>query len=132
MLLSAPAIKKHLEFGRIAIDPFDELNLGSCQYDVTLGGTCWRRINYNESVIHNPYDPECGWDLDSACPAKLEKQSFKNVGADDGCIVLQPGEIILGHTKEFIGSRCDSITTMMKTRSSVGRNMITVCYCAGM
>jgi dCTP deaminase len=43
---------------------------------------------------------------------------------------LAPGETILGHTQEFIGGR-KSVTTMMKARSSMGRNFIEVCKCAG-
>jgi dCTP deaminase len=44
--------------------------------------------------------------------------------------MLRPGETILAHTNEFIGGR-DSVTTMMKARSSLGRNFIEVCKCAG-
>ncbi|PSO45304.1 MAG: hypothetical protein BRC25_02590, partial [Parcubacteria group bacterium SW_6_46_9] len=48
----------------------------------------------------------------------------------DEVIVLDPGETILAHTQEFIGGR-NTITTMMKARSSLGRNFIEVCKCAG-
>jgi hypothetical protein len=40
------------------------------------------------------------------------------------------GKTILGHTNEFLGGR-GSVTTMMKARSSMGRNFIEVCKCAG-
>ena len=40
------------------------------------------------------------------------------------------GETILAHTIEFIGGK-NYITTMMKARSSMGRNFIEVCKCAG-
>jgi deoxycytidine triphosphate deaminase len=40
------------------------------------------------------------------------------------------GETILAHTNEFIGGR-ETVTTMMKARSSMGRNFIEVCKCAG-
>jgi dCTP deaminase len=43
---------------------------------------------------------------------------------------LEPGETILAHTSEFIGGK-NHITTMMKARSSMGRNFIEVCKCAG-
>jgi dCTP deaminase len=45
-------------------------------------------------------------------------------------ILLNPGETILCHTQEFIGARRGA-TTMMKTRSSLGRNFIETCKCAG-
>ena len=52
------------------------------------------------------------------------------ISPDDKVILLEPGETILAHTNEFIGGK-DHITTMMKARSSLGRNFIEVCKCAG-
>lgn len=49
---------------------------------------------------------------------------------EDLIIWVAPGETILGHTEEFIGGR-HNVTTMMKARSSMGRNFIEVCKCAG-
>jgi dCTP deaminase len=46
-------------------------------------------------------------------------------------LLLQPGESILGHTREFIGGR-NHITCMVKARSSLGRTNVTVCRDAGM
>ena len=57
-------------------------------------------------------------------------QRLENVDASDRVIFLKPGETILGHTNEFIGGR-KTVTTMMKARSSMGRNFIEVCKCAG-
>jgi deoxycytidine triphosphate deaminase len=55
---------------------------------------------------------------------------LENISSSDRIIWLKPGETILGHTNEFIGGR-RTITTMMKARSSMGRNFIEVCKCAG-
>jgi len=52
------------------------------------------------------------------------------ISPDDMVILLDPGETILAHTDEFIGGK-NHITTMMKARSSLGRNFIEVCKCAG-
>jgi deoxycytidine triphosphate deaminase len=49
-----------------------------------------------------------------------------NIGPEDLIIWIKPGETILGHTMEYIGGKT-SITTMMKARSSMGRNFIEVC-----
>jgi len=49
---------------------------------------------------------------------------------DDRIIWIKPGETILCHTNEYIGGR-DTVTTMMKARSSLGRNFIEICKCAG-
>jgi dCTP deaminase len=45
-------------------------------------------------------------------------------------ITIHPGETILAHTQEFIGGR-GTVTTMLKTRSSLGRCLVNVCKCAG-
>ena len=45
-------------------------------------------------------------------------------------IILYPGETILGHSQEFIGS-AGPIAGMLKTRSSIGRSDIETCSCAG-
>lgn len=57
-------------------------------------------------------------------------QPLDNIKPDDLIIWIKPGETILCHTNEFIGGR-SSVTTMMKARSSMGRNFIEVCKCAG-
>jgi dCTP deaminase len=47
-------------------------------------------------------------------------------------IALRPGENILGHTNEFIGTMKGSgLTTMCQTKSTVGRSLIETCKCAG-
>jgi dCTP deaminase len=46
-------------------------------------------------------------------------------------ILLSPGESILGHTMEYIGSNSSKITTMCKAKSTIGRALIEVCKCAG-
>ena len=43
---------------------------------------------------------------------------------------MEPHECILAHSNEFIGGR-SSVTTMLKSRSSIGRNNITICSCSG-
>jgi dCTP deaminase len=45
-------------------------------------------------------------------------------------LFLRPGETILAHTQEFIGTH-RNYTTQMHARSSAGRSMIGVCKCAG-
>lgn len=69
--------------------------------------------------------------------AKTHRSWFEETGVelegiakDDLIIWISPGETILAHTNEFLGGR-KSVTTMMKARSSLGRNFIEVCKCAG-
>ena len=61
---------------------------------------------------------------------KRVEHTFENISPDDKVILIFPKETILAHTKEFIGGR-RTVTTMMKARSSLGRNFIEVCKCAG-
>lgn len=137
MLLSKPRIEQHLALGNITIDPFVPENLGSAQYDVTLGEFCYREAR-TEGGIYNPFDEKQvreKWQLDRAvrhgdlvadgriCPA------FENIGLDEEIILVKPGELILAHTQEFIGGSCNFITTMMKARSSLGRSFFEICRC---
>lgn len=143
MLLSSNAIKRHIKQGNIIISPFKEKNLGNCSYDLTLGKNYYREKNPSESyTIYNPYSEEdvyrvWGKEHQEARQFKewlkthgAHTQLVKGIDLSDLVIWLAPGETILGHTDEFIGGK-DVVTTMMKARSSIGRNFITVCRCAG-
>ncbi len=77
------------------------------------------------------------WGADTVERAVPAKEAFKKynftwdgISPTDKVIILRPGETILAHTNEFIGGK-NHITTMMKARSSMGRNFIEVCKCAG-
>lgn len=127
--------------GDIVISPFSEEQLATSSYDVTLGEWFYREQppKYNHS-LYNIWDQahvEHVWgagEVERAVPAKVAfaKYNFEwnGIHPDDKVIVLRPGETILAHTNEFIGGK-DHITTMMKARSSMGRNFIEVCKCAG-
>ena len=56
---------------------------------------------------------------------------LEGIPDDHPVIVLLPGEFILAHSHEFAGIRAPG-TTMLKARSSWGRNRISVCLCAGL
>lgn len=143
MLLSKHVIKKYLEEGDVIISHFKEENLGNCSYDVTLGRYYYREGHPKEGfTIYNPYsqsEVERVWGKDYSVAEPFQNWLYTNghhnplakgIAPDDLVIWLAPGETILGHTEEFIGGR-NKITTMMKARSSVGRNFLTVCRCAG-
>ena len=148
MLMSKPAILRAMRESRVIISPFDERNLGSSQYDLTLGEHFWRRAGkpgFYDSHLYNPYDEgdvRGHWTLCRATTwesvvdslgrpwCKLPQQ-LVGVGSHEKVILVGPQETILAHTREFVGGRVD-VTTMMKARSSSGRNGIEVCKCAGM
>lgn len=140
MALSDKKILEEKEAGNIVIEPYDEKNLGTASYDVTLGKHFFAEQSPEHfQHIYNPYDKshvERIWGAE-ALEAKSAQEVFKHydfnfegISPADDVIVLDPGETILAHTQEFIGGR-NKITTMMKARSSLGRNFIEVCKCAG-
>jgi dCTP deaminase len=140
MALSDRRILEELAKGDIVIEPFRKDNLATSSYDVTLGEFYFREQRpkhlYN---IYNIYDKRHTDHVWGTTPLKAEKAKdvfqdtkFDYIGIkpNDKIILLEPGETILAHTEEFIGGK-DHITTMMKARSSLGRNFIEVCKCAG-
>jgi dCTP deaminase len=141
-LLGKPDIEHYLGTGDITIDPFVPENLGSAQYDVTLGEYCYReaeRMASYHSSIYNPFDESQvrrKWVLEKAIKHEdwIERSGkpLVGIGLDEQLILVSPGETILAHTEEYIGGSCDFITTMMKARSTMGRNFFEVCKCAGM
>lgn len=158
-ILSNQDIKDRLGYS-IVIHPFDERNVNTSSYDVTLGEyyfverkpALWRRL-FNRPEIYNIWDFEAvkrrwGEPL-MAMPARRamplnRSKLWKGIDGEDRVILLPPKHTILAHTIEFIGGREDVLTdlhayetrdppstTMMKARSSYGRNGIEVCKCAG-
>lgn len=159
-VLSDQAILGNLEQGNIVIEPFHRSNLSTSSYDVCLGEYYFRESSNvdpdvpthattenTKQCIYNPYDEKSvrhvwGEPLRAIKASEFYEQfkdlsaslgndgKLTNISDDDELILIYPGETILAHTKEFIGGR-NTITTMMKTRSSFGRNFINVCKCAG-
>lgn len=129
-----------MKSGSILIEPFDKQNLATSSYDVTLGEWYFREQSpHSHKKVFNIYskkDTELVWHT-TPHQAKTAKEALANfnfpfdgIRPDDKVILLEPGETILAHTNEFIGGR-DTVTTMMKARSSLGRDFINVCKCAG-
>ncbi|MEK6857640.1 MAG: hypothetical protein AABX39_03565, partial [Nanoarchaeota archaeon] len=142
-LLSDKAIKRHMELGSIVIEPFEPKNLGTVSYDVTLGENYFREANPSPGRdVLNPYceehvrrvwklqKAETAYDIAQKANLDLTNLFGKGISQNDKVIMMSPGETILGHTNEFIGGR-KNVTTMMKARSSLGRNFIEICKCAG-
>ncbi len=141
MALSDRKILEAMKDGDIIIKPFNPKNLATSSYDVTLGELYFReqpqqKYHHNIYNIYNKDHTDHVWGTKPQRAVKaseaLKKFNFnwEGINPDDKIIFLDPGETILAHTNEFIGGR-HHITTMMKARSSVGRNFIEVCKCAG-
>ncbi|MDP1689218.1 MAG: hypothetical protein Q8L47_03775 [bacterium] len=140
MLLSREAILWHLDNGSIVIDPFNEKNLKTTSYDVSLGEWFWRESKPKEGIVpvHNVYDEHSTSSVwggpfvaESASHyVNRENIELKNIKPEDKVILLSPGETILAHTEQFIGGR-EIVVAKMYARSSMGRNFIEVCKDAG-
>jgi len=139
-ILGNKAIKKFLEEGEIIIEPFNEKNLGTNSYDVTVGEWYFEEQSRHEweSPIYNIYSEEnvkrVWGEPKRAIPYKIYKEKgiyLENIRDDELVILLPPKRTILNHTQEFIGARTH-ITTMMKCRSSLGRNFIESNKCSGL
>lgn len=104
--------------GDIIIEPFHEDNLKNTMYDVTLGEN---------------YYSFSGGEMESWSPSdqlSINHYWGRSKKAIDGIITIKPGEMILGHTQEFIGS-VRKYTTQMSSRSTMGRCGLRFCSCAG-
>jgi dCTP deaminase len=141
MALSDKRILEEMRSGDIIIDPFREDHLATSSYDVSLGEWFFREQppKYNH-VLYNIWSREHMehvWGAENVEHAVVAEEVFQKyrfdwdgINPSDLVIMMRPGETILAHTVEFIGGR-NHITTMMKARSSMGRNFIEVCKCAG-
>ncbi len=141
MALSDRKILEEIKKGDIVISPFNRAQLATSSYDVTLGEWYFREqpTKYNHSLynIWSEDHMKHVWGADKVERAVTAKEAFtkynftwEGISPNDKVIILRPGETILAHTNEFIGGK-NHITTMMKARSSMGRNFIEVCKCAG-
>lgn len=139
MVLSNTDILLHLHHtGKVVIDPFEPKNLSTSSYDVSLGEWYFEETKGYDRQIYNPWsekETRRVWgEAKKAIPLRKAKplnyESIEGVNPDDLVILISPGATILAHTLEFIGGR-GNITTKMQARSSMGRNFIEVCKCAG-
>ncbi|MBI2062713.1 MAG: hypothetical protein HYT61_00525 [Candidatus Yanofskybacteria bacterium] len=139
MLLSRDQILKHLRRGTIVIEPFNQRQLKTTSYDVTLGEWFWREGHPSgRATIHNVYDANSTSNVwqgpfraeSAGAIRKCLSAEFKNISEKARLILLAPGETILAHTQEFIGGR-EICVAKMYARSSLGRNFVEVCKDAG-
>jgi dCTP deaminase len=139
MALSDKKILYHKRAGNIVIEPYNRRHLATSSYDVTLGENYFREQT-TDSRTYNIWDEaetkkvwgklQIAWQAKDVLAWNGRSWPWRNIQQTNQVIILRPGETILGHTQEFIGGR-NCVTTMMKARSSMGRNFIEVCKCAG-
>lgn len=140
MALSDRQTLEEMKKGDIIIFPFKKANLNTSSYDVTLGEYYFREQPHDGvHAVYNIYNKkhtERVWGTRAERAEKAKKAmkgikfDWRGVHPEEKVILIRPGETILAHTNEFVGGR-NHITTSMQARSSLGRNFIEVCKCAG-
>jgi dCTP deaminase len=145
-----------IELGKnIDIFPFVKENLGSNSYDVTLGPYFYRSTpnkkvseylndteeksskrnkttttvsfvsTENGSQIAEYWNATAGANMaETITDPDLCKQL--GITSGDAVILLSPGELILGHTHEVVGTR-EYYTTIIQSRSTSGRIGLSIC-----
>lgn len=136
-LMSRPAIDRALQEGRVFIDPFTPEQLNSNSYDICLGPWYWKeRDVFERDYVYNPYsEPSVrnSWKLHYAKPVPREHDThLDGISEEDLVIYIDPGETLLCHTIEYIGSTSNDVVPMMRGRSSTARNRIKICSDAGL
>ena len=138
-ILSDKVIRAYRDAGKIIIEPFNNNNLKTSSYDVSLGEWYYREQPIKDiwGNIYNIYSEQhvrrIWGEPEQAKHYKHYQEhgiNLENIDPNEKIIWINSGETILGHTIEFIGGT-NSVTTMMKSRSSMGRNFIECCKCAG-
>lgn len=133
-VLSDNDVKTQMNKHNLFIQPFNEKNLSNTSYDVTIGPNYYRASSTSPEYLI-PWDEESvhqywGQPQYARMVHTSEEAAVLKIPLGTRYILLEPGELILAHTNEFIGGY-NNITTMMKARSSMGRVGISVCKDAG-
>jgi deoxycytidine triphosphate deaminase len=128
-VLSDQQILDEMSQDNVFIYPYQEKNLSNSSYDVSLGPYYYRAKKENGLFL--PWDEESvreywgEFQYASVISDEVDQRRYKlPIGTQ--YILLEPGELILGHTLEYIGGK-NHICSMMKCRSSLGRVGISVC-----
>lgn len=108
-MLTGPRIIEEVQNGRILIDPFVPENVGPNSVDLRLGSSL---AYYTDAIL----DPR-------------ERNSWALKRITERGLVLDPGNLYLGHTIEKAGS--DHYVPLLEGRSSLGRLGVQVHMTAG-
>jgi len=99
MILSGKEIQKQVNKGRIILTPFNEENITTNSYDLTLGNSY---IKYTGKIID---------------PAKENKYVVKKISKKG--LLLKKGDFVLGHSIETLGS--EHYVPIIHARSGIAR-----------
>lgn len=148
MILCREAILENYQAGRIVIEPFSEELVNMNSVDIRLGPDMYKmKGRYGMRDLYDPDDsiwekvePVSAWDIRHGTMDGLQPLPGWAAGiVDDSAQVfrLEPGEFYLATTLESIGSRPPApgetaLVPEMKSKSTFGRQGLTVALCAGL
>lgn len=133
-------IQDAIKDGSIVCVPFNDRHVSEASLDITLGYYYYQSERQNERTVYNPFDREQVERYFDGPYEAMEHRAwcdlygqryFKNIPLDHPIIVLKPGQRILAHTHEFVGIRPQGGACEIRSRSTMGRNGIAVCFDAG-
>jgi deoxycytidine triphosphate deaminase len=129
-----------IENGSIICMPFNDKHISEASLDITLGYYYYQSERQNERTVYNPFDreqveryfdgPYEAMEHHAWCDLYGQRY-FQNIPLDHPIIVIKPGQRILAHTHEFVGIRPQGGACEIRSRSTMGRNGIAVCFDAG-
>lgn len=139
-MLASSQIRKSLTDGDIVIEPFNEDQLGTSSYDVTLGEFYWKPspvenmkdksfVQFGHKLIFNPFNLlnlKDMWKGPFLAHTNIDIDGFEK---GERYIILGKRETILAHTNEYIGSR-RKYSCFLSAKSTIGRKGIEICKCA--
>lgn len=92
----------------IWIDPYNPMNMRSASYNVTLGESFFRKSKTPPSMVraYSATNFRENWEekVSTASVVTTDDQEIYNLSPGTKYVLLAPGETIVGHTAEFIGT----------------------------
>lgn len=146
MALTRRTILRKVKSGEIFISDFDRTRLQGASYDVTLGKHYYRICEPTNRTIGmhcplskestdqlwgKPHTAERFQEIINRYGNEIDKETRLRIPPDALVILLEPGDFILAHTNEFIGTTSPWLTPAMSAKSSSARNGFSICRCAG-
>lgn len=130
MMLVDRDIRAAIERGDIEIDPFNEENLGTNSYDVTLASTLrtYKRNVLSPKGKHPRLDAWCG-EVIEELDCKKPTETFDHQIHWKNGFVLEPNELYLASTVEHTKSLRH--VPMLNGKSSIGRLGLSIHVTAG-
>ena len=132
-------IRTAIKNGHIVCTPYNDKHVSEASLDITLGYWYYTLESNNDRAVYNPFDrEEVERYFEGPFKALTHKQwielngfkPFKGIPLEHPIIVLKPQERILAHTHEFVGIKPPGACEV-RSRSSLGRNGVAVCFDAG-